>query len=214
MWHKNDGKASPEVPQPTAGSTPKSQVTTETSATSTVSPALAASDPAPAPRTAWSEAPATISSTTPPPSAGGTSKIQSGLKIHGEISGTSDLYLDCELQGKLRLGSARLVIGPNGKVQADIDAGSITIEGSVHGNIKSTESVHLGAGSRVEGSILTPRIGIDDGARLRGKVEMIKPGVSASIPTATPATASSAPATRSTTGTEAPRAIAASAKSE
>jgi cytoskeletal protein CcmA (bactofilin family) len=159
-----------------------------------------------------SEAP---TATTAAPSASGTSRIQSGLKIHGEITGSSDLYLDCELQGKLRLGGSRLVIGPNGKVQADVEAGAITIEGSVQGNIKSTESVHLGPGSHVQGSILTPRIGIDDGARLRGKVEMVKAGVAMSSPTASvSATTPSAPATRSTETTEASRAIAASVKGE
>ncbi len=105
------------------------------------------------------------------------------MKIHGEISGNSDLYIDCELQGKIRLGGARVVIGPNGKVQADIEAGGVTIEGSVEGNIKASESVRLGAGSRVQGSMLTPRIGIDDGARLRGKVEMVKAGSPASAST-------------------------------
>ena len=148
-----------------------------------------------------------------PPAASGKSRIQAGLKIHGEISGSSDLYIDCELQGKLRLGGSLLVIGPNGKVQADIEAGGITIEGSVQGNIKSTESVHLGPGSRVQGSILTPRIGIDDGARLRGKVEMVKAGVALASSTASVNTTPGTPAVR-TSETEASRAIAASAKSE
>ncbi len=34
--------------------------------------------------------------------------------------------------------------------------------------------MRLGSSSKVEGSILTPRIGIDDGARLRSKVEMTR----------------------------------------
>jgi cytoskeletal protein CcmA (bactofilin family) len=141
------------------------------------------------------------------PTANSASRIQAGLKIHGEISGNSDLYIDGELQGKIRLGGARVVIGPNGKVQADIDAGAVTIDGSVQGNIKASESVRLGAGSSVQGSVLTPRIGIDDGARLRGKVEMVKAGSMASAST------TSAPAARATE-TEAPRPIAASAKAE
>ena len=141
------------------------------------------------------------------PAANGASRIQAGLKIHGEISGNSDLYIDGELQGKIRLGGARVVIGPNGKVQADIDAGAVTIDGSVQGNIKASESVRLGAGSRVQGSVLTPRIGIDDGARLRGKVEMVKAGSMASAST------TSTPAARASE-TEAPRPIAASAKAE
>jgi cytoskeletal protein CcmA (bactofilin family) len=200
MWHKTDGKPSPEVPQPPAGATTKSQVTPEPPAPSTVSPAPVALAPTPAPRAALPELPVT-------PAATGTTRIQAGLKIHGEISGNSDLYIDGELQGKIRLGSARVVIGPNGKVQADIEAGGITIEGSLQGNIKASESVRLGPSSYVQGSVVTPRIGIDDGARLRGKVEMVKAGssVSPSI-AATSATRAAEP--------EAARPVAAGAKAD
>jgi len=201
MWHKNDGKPSPEVPQPPVGGTTKSQVLPpETPAALTVAPAPIA--PTPAPRVTIPE-PVVAAA----PAVNGASRIQAGLKIHGEISGNSDLYIDGELQGKIRLGGARVVIGPNGKVQADIDAGAVTIDGSVQGNIKASESVRLGAGSSVQGSVVTPRIGIDDGARLRGKVEMVK------ADSMTSASTTSAPAVRATE-TEAPRPIAASAKAE
>lgn len=209
MWHKNDGKSSPEVPQPPAVGTARSQITPEPPAASTVASAPVASAPiestlasAPAPRPITPESPVAM-----PAAASGASRIQAGLKIHGEISGNSDLYVDGELQGKIRLGGARVVIGPNGKVQADIDAGAVMIDGSVQGNIKASESVRLGASSRVQGSVLTPRIGIDDGARLRGKVEMVKAGSMASVSTAA-STSARAPET------EAPRPIAASAKAE
>jgi cytoskeletal protein CcmA (bactofilin family) len=102
------------------------------------------------------------------------SRITAGLKIHGEFSGTSDLYIDGEVQGKIRLGSARVTVGPNGRVQADIDAREIVIDGSVQGNLKASEAAHFGRSSRVVGTVVTPRIGIDDGARLRGKVETVR----------------------------------------
>jgi len=205
MWHKTDGKTSPQAPPPQAGTTTKSQVTAESPASATVSPTPAApvAPAITAPRAIVPEPQAA-------PTAAGASRIQAGLKIHGEISGNSDLYIDCELQGKIRLGNARVVIGPNGKIQADIEAGGVSIEGSVQGNIKASESVRLGAGSRVQGSVLTPRIGIDDGARLRGKVEMVKAGSPASAATSAAATA---PATR-VTESAAPRPIAASTKAE
>jgi len=129
--------------------------------------APAASQPATAP-----SAPATESAAA---TAGRTaSRITSGLKIQGEFSGTADLYIDGEVQGKIRLGNARVTVGPNGKVQADIEAREIVIDGNVQGNMKAGESAHFGASSRVVGTVFTPRIGIDDGARLRGKVETVR----------------------------------------
>ncbi|HXA77201.1 MAG TPA: polymer-forming cytoskeletal protein [Candidatus Acidoferrales bacterium] len=107
------------------------------------------------------------------PASSATSKISSGLKIHGELSGDSDLYIDGEIQGKIRLAKTRVTVGPNGRVQADIEAREIVIDGTVQGNLKASESARFGASSRVVGTVLSPRIGIDDGARLRGKVETI-----------------------------------------
>jgi cytoskeletal protein CcmA (bactofilin family) len=85
-------------------------------------------------------------------------------------------------------------------VQADIEAREIVIEGTVQGNLKAGESVRLGATSQVQGSLMTPRVAIDDGARLRGKVETTRAGElkrgaaagqakSAEVPPTTPVTA-------------------------
>jgi cytoskeletal protein CcmA (bactofilin family) len=104
------------------------------------------------------------------------SKISAGLKIHGEISGSSDLYIDGEAQGKIRFALAQVTVGPNGRVQADIEAREIVVLGTVRGNLKASERIHLGESSRVQGSLQTPRLGIEDGAKLRGKVDMTRAG--------------------------------------
>ena len=105
----------------------------------------------------------------------GASRIGAGLKIRGEISGKSDLYVDGEAQGKIRVAGARVTVGPAGRVQADIEAREIVVDGTVQGNLKGIESVRLGSSSRVQGSVLTPRLAIDEGARLRGTVETTRP---------------------------------------
>lgn len=146
------------------------------SATAGVATAASTTTPAPAaPAKSAAVAPAAASQWTRP-AAMESSTISAGLKIKGEITGTSDLTVDGETQGKIRLVNGRVTVGPNGKVTADIDAREIVVNGTVQGNLKASESVRLGASGHVEGSILTPRIGIDDGARLRGNVEMVKPG--------------------------------------
>jgi cytoskeletal protein CcmA (bactofilin family) len=99
------------------------------------------------------------------------SRINSGLKITGEVFGDSDLVIDGEVHGKVRLSSGRVTVGSSGLVQAEIEAREIVVDGTVQGNLKAAESVRLGSGGRVTGSVLTPRIAIDDGASLRGKVE-------------------------------------------
>jgi len=160
MWRKPDeAKPSPQSSGVTAPTSIKSQSVSQVPATS--APPQAASITA---------RPASDVSS---PVSGTASRITSGLKIHGDCSGSSDLYIDGEVQGKIRLANSRVTVGPNGRVQAEIDAREIVVDGSVQGNLKAGESTRLGSSSRVVGSVLSPRIAIDDGARLHGKVETV-----------------------------------------
>ncbi|MGH9561730.1 MAG: bactofilin family protein, partial [Terracidiphilus sp.] len=102
------------------------------------------------------------------------SRIGAGLKIRGEISGNSDLYLDGEASGKIRVSGARVTVGPQGKVQADIEAREIVVDGNVQGNLKAEAKLRLGSSSQVQGALTAPSIGIDDGARFRGNVEVTR----------------------------------------
>jgi cytoskeletal protein CcmA (bactofilin family) len=67
-----------------------------------------------------------------------------------------------------------VTIAASGRVVADIDAREIIIDGSAQGNMRATENIRLGPASRVQGSLVTLRIGIEDGARLRGKIQMTR----------------------------------------
>jgi len=139
----------------------------------------------------------------PPPAVRGISRISSGIRINGEISGNDDLYIDGQAQGQFHFPQSKVIVGPNGKVQANIEAREIVIEGTVKGDLKASAGLQLGGSSRVQGSLTTPRISIDDGARLRGKVEMTRATdakLQADIAPISPATALKAD--------DAPRAIA------
>ena len=110
------------------------------------------------------------------PRASAVSVIGAGLKIQGEITGDSDLVVEGEAHGRIRMVHGRVTVAANGHVNADIEAVEISVEGSVQGGLKASDRVRLGPSSRVQGSVMTPRIAIEDGARLRGKVEMVRVG--------------------------------------
>jgi len=206
MWRKpNEAKPSSasNTPAPAAvkpqATTP--QATPESAKAAVTAPPITEPTPAPvAASVAASPSAATPVAAAPiaPPAVpepvaaranGGPSTISAGLKIKGEITGTSDLVIDGDTQGKILIANGRVTVGPNGRVNADIDAREIVVNGTVQGNLKATESVRLGANSHVEGSVLTPRIGIDDGARLRGNVEMTRTGEAPAAKAAEPAKA-------------------------
>jgi cytoskeletal protein CcmA (bactofilin family) len=104
------------------------------------------------------------------------STISAGLKIRGDISGECHLIIEGETQGKIRLANGRVTVSASGRVNADIAAPEIVIEGDVQGNLQARDSVRMGSASHVQGGVLSPRIRIEDGARFRGKVEMTRPG--------------------------------------
>jgi cytoskeletal protein CcmA (bactofilin family) len=104
------------------------------------------------------------------------STISAGMKIRGDISGSCHLVIEGETHGKIHLTNGRVTVGANGRVNADIEAPEIAIEGNVQGNLNARDNVRLGPASDVQGSVLTPRIRIEDGAGFRGKVEMTRPG--------------------------------------
>lgn len=103
------------------------------------------------------------------------SRIGSGIKIHGDISGESDLHIDGETQGKIHLAGARVKVGTSGRVEAEIEAREIAVEGTVKGSLAAGEFVRLGATSKVRGTVVAPRVGIDEGAEFHGKVEVQRP---------------------------------------
>ncbi|MGB8836262.1 MAG: polymer-forming cytoskeletal protein [Candidatus Acidiferrales bacterium] len=186
MWRKNQ-EAKPSSPGSNASDatsapakqnqTAISSLSTQASAQPSTTPAIAA-----APAAATTPAPAAtvpVAAPAPAPTAISSSTIGAGLKIRGDISGNSNLVIEGDVQGKVQMINGRVTVGPTGRVHADIEALEISIDGNVQGNLKATESVRLGAHSHVQGSILTRRIAIDDGARLRGKVEMIRANDSA-----------------------------------
>ena len=102
-------------------------------------------------------------------------RILKGVKVKGEVSGAEDLYIDGDVEGRITLGEHALSIGPNGRVEAvSIDAGQVVVHGSVTGNI-TAKRVELKSTARVVGDVSTERIIMEDGAYLKGGVDVHKP---------------------------------------
>jgi len=101
-----------------------------------------------------------------------TSRVGPGLRFRGELSGTSDLIIDGEMNGNVHLDNSLVVVGPNGRVQADIQAREILVNGALTGNLFATDRIQLGRESRVGGNLSSKHIQIEDGALFKGHVDM------------------------------------------
>jgi cytoskeletal protein CcmA (bactofilin family) len=94
--------------------------------------------------------------------------------IRGEISGREDLYVDGEIEGKVLLEDAKIVIGPNGRVSADVEAREILVLGKVKGNLHGRDSVTIGRTGHVIGDVVTRYISVEDGAQVQGSLDVTR----------------------------------------
>ena len=108
----------------------------------------------------------------PRPASTGGAMISHGIRIKGEVSGSEDLFIDGHLEGKLNLTNSKLTVGPNGEVKADVFAREVIVLGKVDGKIVGRERIQLGSTGNVAGDLQTERLAIEDGAVLRGKIEI------------------------------------------
>jgi len=94
------------------------------------------------------------------------------LVIKGEISGAEALYIDGRVEGKISLPDHRVTIGRNGSVQANITAREVVVMGKVTGNIDCTDRVDIRSEGVVHGDVSTIRIIVEDGAVLKGGIQV------------------------------------------
>lgn len=96
------------------------------------------------------------------------------LFLKGELSGNEDLVIEGKFQGKINLVNHNVLVREGANVKADIHVNSVTIKGSVKGNIFAAGKVFISEEGQLEGDINSPVISIMDGARFKGSVIMDK----------------------------------------
>lgn len=111
--------------------------------------------------------PAAAGSPAAPNMSAGVSK---GIKIKGEITGREDFFLDGAFEGKIHIDDGSFTVGPNGRVNADVEAREIIVHGEMIGTLKG-ERVQVSSTGRVTGDMEARGIVIEDGAVLRSKVQ-------------------------------------------
>lgn len=98
--------------------------------------------------------------------------IGPSIVIKGEISGTETLFIEGAVEGAINFPGHRVTVGRGSKVAADIDARDVVVMGSVKGNVHCGDLLDVRSESSITGGIVTQRIRIDDGAVLKGSVEV------------------------------------------
>lgn len=109
----------------------------------------------------------------PESTVGGSSKnvLANDVEIQGTIKFESELIFDGKIDGEIHSEGA-LVIGKNAEVRGEVKTKSVTVHGTVLGNITVTERAELKSSSQLTGDLTAARIVIEEGATFIGKSEV------------------------------------------
>ena len=90
--------------------------------------------------------------------------------FNGDLSFKGSFRVDGQFKGTIKSDSI-LIIGPNGKVEADVTIGYAIIDGQITGTIHAKEKVEIHSSGRVSGTIITPKLVIEEGAFLEANCQ-------------------------------------------
>src|SRR3954470_12543071 len=160
--------------KPAPSPNPQPQRPTNSGSDKTTMPTLPSTNAAPSSNSNdMSPMPARNFSTTSPNEQ---ASIGKSLVIKGEVSGSESLYIDGRVEGTINLAGNRVTVGPNGVVNANVNAREIVVIGKLKGNLVASDRVDIRNEGSLTGDVIAQRISIEDGAFFKGGIDIRKPG--------------------------------------
>jgi cytoskeletal protein CcmA (bactofilin family) len=87
----------------------------------------------------------------------------------GDLTYEKGMRLQGKFEGNI-MTPGRLHVSKEAKMQADVDAGAISVEGDVKGKLSANDRVELKQSARYEGDLTASKLVVDEGAILSGHV--------------------------------------------
>jgi cytoskeletal protein CcmA (bactofilin family) len=111
--------------------------------------------------------------------SGGTTLISGECTIVGDIHFTGNLDVEGLVQGSIVAlpGSQALVrVLGKGRVEGEINAPNVVINGSVQGDVRSSRQLDLAPKGRVDGNVYYNLVEMSAGAEVNGSLSHVGPG--------------------------------------
>jgi cytoskeletal protein CcmA (bactofilin family) len=100
--------------------------------------------------------------------------VGGGTVVTGEANFKAMMRIDGHMSGRVNSSSGTLIVGANGKVDANIEVAVAIIHGTINGDIIATQRLELGRAAKVNGNIQTPSLVIEQGAVFEGTCKMLQ----------------------------------------
>jgi cytoskeletal protein CcmA (bactofilin family) len=98
------------------------------------------------------------------------SVIGQSTQVRGNVHGRGAIEILGRVQGDVTTDSS-VTLEEGSAVKGNISGTTLRVSGSVQGDLTASESLTLGETARVVGNLSAPRIGILEGALVRGKIQ-------------------------------------------
>ncbi len=108
---------------------------------------------------------------TNPGSGGDSLLLGAGAEFEGKLTFKGTVRIDARFTGSIITNDV-LVVGERGRIDAEINCGTVIVEGEVNGNIKAKTGVELRRSAKVRGNVETPSLVVEKGSVLHGEVKM------------------------------------------
>lgn len=89
------------------------------------------------------------------------------ISFRGKLQFKNSLQINGRFRGSISTGG-RLIVGPAAQVDADIEAGAVSIQGRVTGNITAQKRIDLTRTARLTGDLRTPDLQVESGSKFSG----------------------------------------------
>ena len=100
--------------------------------------------------------------------------LSRGVSIIGSVKFRDQLVIDGEVKGDIS-STGTLTIGEHASIHGEVRSKSVTVQGTVEGNIFATERCELRAGCSLRGDIEAPRLVVDENATFLGSAKVGTP---------------------------------------
>jgi cytoskeletal protein CcmA (bactofilin family) len=112
------------------------------------------------------------------PSSNGATSLQparailsSGVSIKGSVKFRKELVIDGKVEGTID-SVGQLTVGKNAYIRGEIRTRSVTVHGTVEGDVIAGERCELRSGCTLRGNIEAPRLVVEDNATFIGTAEV------------------------------------------
>ncbi|MGX5217906.1 MULTISPECIES: bactofilin family protein [Pseudomonas] len=106
--------------------------------------------------------------------SGKTSLIAAGAALSGDLKFLGAVQVDGQVNGNLITSEGMVRISVEGKVEGEIRAPHIVIDGEVVGNVYASKNLELGARARVQGNLYYGLMEMAMGAQIEGSLCHLK----------------------------------------